>query len=142
MGDTGSLLLGFLLAVLGIKLEFPGRPLGATWLIPILILGVPIFDTVLVSISRIRRGQPIYQGGTDHTSHRLVYLQNMTQARAVMTLYLAASALSLTSFMLRDATPTQARLILAALVVIAFAALIWLEWRYKTAVEESYPPFH
>jgi hypothetical protein len=44
--------------------------------------------------------------------------------------------------MLRDATPVQARLILAALVVIAFAALIWLEWRYKTAVEESYPPFH
>jgi UDP-GlcNAc:undecaprenyl-phosphate GlcNAc-1-phosphate transferase len=131
MGDAGSLLLGFILAVLGIKLEFAGRPLAVTWMIPIIILGLPIFDSTLVVVSRLRRGQPIYQGGKDHTSHRLTAVLNITAARAVMTLYLVASILGLMALMLRDATPLQAELILAALATIFIAGLIWLEWRFK-----------
>src|SRR5574341_2646820 len=55
MGDAGSMLLGFVLAVLGIKIEFAESPLDVTWMIPIIILGLPIFDTTLVVISRLRR---------------------------------------------------------------------------------------
>jgi UDP-GlcNAc:undecaprenyl-phosphate GlcNAc-1-phosphate transferase len=142
MGDAGSLLLGFILAVLGIKLEFVGRPLAVTWMIPVIILGLPIFDTTLVVISRLRRGQPIYQGGKDHTSHRLIAVFGMTAARAVMTLYLVAAALGLTALMLRDATPFQAELILVALSAVFIGALTWLEWRFKNAPPQSIHPPH
>lgn len=56
MGDTGSLFLGFMLAALGIKLRFPANTDVVTWMVPVLVLGVPIFDTTLVVFSRIRRG--------------------------------------------------------------------------------------
>jgi UDP-GlcNAc:undecaprenyl-phosphate GlcNAc-1-phosphate transferase len=131
MGDAGSLLLGFMLAVLGIKLEFTGRPIAATWMIPIIILGVPIFDTTLVVISRLRRGRHIYEGGKDHTSHRLVSILGMSHARSVMTLYLVSAALGLTAIMLRDATPFQARLLLAGLAAAFVFALVWLEAKFK-----------
>src|SRR5690349_4114295 len=76
MGDTGSLFLGFMLAAVGIKLKFPESIAGdiVTWMVPVLVLGVPLFDTTLVTISRIRRGIPISRGGKDHFSHRLVAL--------------------------------------------------------------------
>jgi UDP-GlcNAc:undecaprenyl-phosphate GlcNAc-1-phosphate transferase len=131
MGDAGSMLLGFVLAVLGIKLQFANSPLNVTWMIPIIILGLPIFDTTLVVFSRLRRHKPIYKGGKDHSSHRLVSVFGMTSARAVITLYMIAATLGLLALMLRDATPLQARLLLAVLVVIFGASLVWLEWRFS-----------
>jgi UDP-GlcNAc:undecaprenyl-phosphate GlcNAc-1-phosphate transferase len=131
MGDAGSLLVGFILAVLGIKLTFAGRPQDVTWMIPIILLGLPIFDTTLVVISRLRRGKPVYQGGKDHTSHRLVSVFGMTPARAVMTLYLVSSVLGLLALMLRDSTPAQARLILVVLSVLFVAALFWMEFNFS-----------
>ncbi len=70
MGDVGALFLGFLLAVIGIKLTFEAESPLVTWPVPVLVLGVPIFDTALVFISRMRRGQRFLDGGTDHLSHR------------------------------------------------------------------------
>lgn len=70
MGDVGSLFLGFLLAVIGVKLTFPAESPWVTWPVPVIVLGIPIFDTALVFISRWRRGQSFLAGGTDHTSHR------------------------------------------------------------------------
>jgi UDP-GlcNAc:undecaprenyl-phosphate/decaprenyl-phosphate GlcNAc-1-phosphate transferase len=90
MGDAGSLLLGYLLAVLAIKLRFPNVDPQRTWPIPLLILAVPIFDTTLVIISRLRRGVPIFSGGRDHVSHRLVRL-GLTVRQAVATIYLVAA---------------------------------------------------
>jgi UDP-GlcNAc:undecaprenyl-phosphate GlcNAc-1-phosphate transferase len=139
MGDAGSGLLGFILAVLGIKLQFAGRPLASTWMIPVIILLMPIFDTTLVVISRIRQGKPIWEGGKDHTSHRLVAILQMTAARSVMTLYLVAGALGLTAIMVRDATPDQARLILAAIIALFVAALVWLEVRYEPPSTDAAP---
>jgi UDP-GlcNAc:undecaprenyl-phosphate/decaprenyl-phosphate GlcNAc-1-phosphate transferase len=89
MGDAGSLLLGFLLAVLALKLRFPDVDPRRTWPIPILILAVPIFDTTLVTLSRLRRGVPISSGGRDHLSHRLVRL-GMSVRQAVGTIYVVA----------------------------------------------------
>ena len=90
MGDAGSLLLGFLLAVMAIKLRFPVSQSQHSWLIPIVILGVPIFDTALVSISRLRRGVPLSAGGKDHTSHRLVQC-GLTVRMAVGVIYVGAA---------------------------------------------------
>jgi UDP-GlcNAc:undecaprenyl-phosphate GlcNAc-1-phosphate transferase len=71
MGDVGSLFLGYLLAVIGLKLTFEAESPWVTWPIPVLVLGLPLFDTAMVFISRFRRGQGFLVGGTDHLSHRL-----------------------------------------------------------------------
>jgi UDP-GlcNAc:undecaprenyl-phosphate GlcNAc-1-phosphate transferase len=126
MGDAGSLTLGFVLAVIGIKLRFIHYPLGATWMAPIIVLGVLIFDTSLVCISRLRRGRSIFQGGSDHTSHRLAQL-GIGQARAVLTLYVTAAALGVAAlFVTRSPVPT-ANLAFAALVGAGGLALMFFE---------------
>jgi UDP-GlcNAc:undecaprenyl-phosphate GlcNAc-1-phosphate transferase len=89
MGDAGSLLLGFMLAVLALKLRFTDVDPQRAWLVPILILAVPIFDTSVVTLSRLRRSVPISAGGKDHVSHRLVRL-GLTVRQAVAAIYLAA----------------------------------------------------
>jgi UDP-GlcNAc:undecaprenyl-phosphate GlcNAc-1-phosphate transferase len=73
MGDAGSLFLGVMLAALGMLIELPVHPLLAA-AIPVLVLTVPVLDTALVVIARIRHGISPFQGGKDHTSHRLVRL--------------------------------------------------------------------
>jgi len=87
MGDAGSLFLGFMLAAVGLKLRFPGQPDAVTWMIPILVLGVPVLDMTLVTVSRLRRHvNPWTTAGKDHLSHRLVQ-RGATQRRAVLTIY-------------------------------------------------------
>ena len=72
MGDMGALVLGFVLAVLGIKLEFGVQPLGITWMVPVLVLALPIFDINLVVFTRLIEGRSPGEAGKDHTSHRLM----------------------------------------------------------------------
>ena len=73
MGDSGSQVLGFVLAALGLATSWKvAESTVATLLIPLLVLAVPILDTALVTASRAFEGRPITQGGRDHTSHRLV----------------------------------------------------------------------
>lgn len=92
MGDAGSLFLGFVLAAVGIKLRFPANVTFVTWMVPVMVLGMPIADTALVFISRLRRGRnPLTTPGKDHISHRLVRLGH-TPREAVLTLYLAGGA--------------------------------------------------
>ena len=71
MGDAGSLFLGVMLAALGMLLSLDRGSL-VTAAVPVLILTVPVLDTALVSVARIRHGISPFQGGRDHTSHRLV----------------------------------------------------------------------
>jgi UDP-GlcNAc:undecaprenyl-phosphate GlcNAc-1-phosphate transferase len=71
LGDAGSLLLGFLLASLGLLLDLDVSNDLKRIAVQALIVGVPVFDTVLVVIARRREGRPITVGGTDHASHRL-----------------------------------------------------------------------
>ncbi len=71
MGDAGSLFLGVMLASLGMLLSLDRGVLVAA-AVPVLILTVPVLDTALVTVARIRHGISPFQGGRDHTSHRLV----------------------------------------------------------------------
>ncbi|MGE5601774.1 MAG: MraY family glycosyltransferase [Nitrososphaerales archaeon] len=88
MGDTGSLFLGFTLASLAIKLRFPANSSFVTWMVPVFVLAVPIFDTTLVFISRLRRRlNPLTTPGKDHLSHRLAWLTGSTR-EAVLICYI------------------------------------------------------
>ena len=71
-------------------------------MVPVLVLGVPLFDTILVTVSRIRRGIPISRGGKDHLSHRLVAL-GLTKREAVLVLYLIQGALGVAALVVMQA---------------------------------------
>lgn len=73
MGDAGSTFLGFLLALIGVRLRFDNL-VEVTFLVPVVVLGIPILDTTLVVASRKLHGRPVFLGGRDHISHRLVHV--------------------------------------------------------------------
>ena len=88
MGDGGAMFLGFLMATLGLKLRLEHSSHVSAWLAPLLILGVTVFDTTLVTISRSRRGLlPFAAPGKDHAAHRLANL-GLGHRGAVVTMYL------------------------------------------------------
>ena len=129
MGDTGSLFLGFLLAAVGIKLRFPSNSDTITWMIPVLVLAVPVFDTTLVFISRLRRGKnPLTTPGKDHISHRLAFLTG-SRREAVLLCYLLAGSVGLASIFITKANLVEATTVGGALLLIALYGLWWLEFR-------------
>lgn len=131
MGDAGSLFIGFVLAAVGIKLRFLDLPVTATWFIPILVLGLPIFDTTLVFISRVRRGvNPLTTPGTDHTSHRLV-ARGATRREAVLTLYLVAGALGVVAMFCAQGNLFTNYFALAMVGALGILALYELEFKKR-----------
>ncbi|HET7184247.1 MAG TPA: hypothetical protein VFI82_06150 [Terriglobales bacterium] len=86
MGDTGSLFIGFLLGSCSLLQVTHLSGLSAFVFVPVLVFAIPLFDTFFVSVTRRMRGQPICQGGTDHSSHRLVRL-GLNERGAVVLLY-------------------------------------------------------
>ena len=129
MGDTGSLFLGFLLAAVGIKLRFPTNSNTITWMIPLFVLAVPIFDTTLVFVSRLRRGKnPLTTPGKDHISHRLALLTG-SRREAVLICYLIAGATGLAAVFITEAARTEALSVGAAMVMIGLYGIWWLEFR-------------
>jgi UDP-GlcNAc:undecaprenyl-phosphate GlcNAc-1-phosphate transferase len=127
MGDAGSMFLGFVLAAVGIKLRFPNHPNVITWMIPVVVLGLPIFDTTLIVVSRLRRGiNPLTNPGKDHVSHRLVSL-GLSQRRAVILLYGVCCALGLVGLLIMHAGLVPAYALGIAAFLIGLASLVGLE---------------
>ncbi|MGZ4336596.1 MAG: hypothetical protein ACXVRA_04700 [Gaiellaceae bacterium] len=97
MGDSGSQVIGFTLAALGLASSYTvASSTVATLVLPMLVLAVPILDTTLVTIVRLLEGRPVSQGGRDHSSHRLVSL-GVSETGAVVLLALVSTALGATS---------------------------------------------
>jgi UDP-GlcNAc:undecaprenyl-phosphate/decaprenyl-phosphate GlcNAc-1-phosphate transferase len=97
MGDSGSQLIGFLLAALGLASAYTvASSTLVTLLLPVLVLAVPILDTTLVTVVRLLDGRSIAQGGRDHSSHRLVSL-GISETGAVVLLAAISAALGGTS---------------------------------------------
>jgi UDP-GlcNAc:undecaprenyl-phosphate GlcNAc-1-phosphate transferase len=89
MGDSGSLFIGFLLASLAVYRRSQASSVLAVLGVPILIFLLPILDTTLVTFTRLLRGQSPAQGGTDHTSHRLVSF-GLNEVQTLFILYAIA----------------------------------------------------
>jgi UDP-GlcNAc:undecaprenyl-phosphate/decaprenyl-phosphate GlcNAc-1-phosphate transferase len=121
MGDTGSLFLGFMLAVITIDVDTALQvPRG--FLVPLMILAIPVLDTSMVTLARLRRGRSVMEGGRDHLSHRLV-ARGSSPRRAVATL-LAAEAMLATVAVLagRDVVPLGTAAAVAVVVLAAITA--------------------
>ena len=101
LGDTGSHLVGYLLAVMAILPHFYTAHNPRVWavFIPLLILGVPLGDLAWVVLLRWRIGQPFYIGDNNHLSHRLVK-SGFSKQQAVLLIWLLATILGALSFLL------------------------------------------
>ena len=103
MGDCGSLFIGFFLASSALLNPMGGRSRSflPVLAVPVLILFIPIFDTLFVMALRKFSGRSIAQGGRDHTSHRLVAL-GLSERHAVWMLYGFAAASGVLGLLVRD----------------------------------------
>jgi UDP-GlcNAc:undecaprenyl-phosphate/decaprenyl-phosphate GlcNAc-1-phosphate transferase len=86
MGDSGALLLGFLLATLAVEGLVKTAAL-ATLVLPLIVLAIPIIDTSFVFAKRMKYGQPLYEADRTHLHHRFLNI-GFSQARAVTYMYL------------------------------------------------------
>lgn len=145
MGDSGSFFLGFTLAALGVMGEWTeNRIISCT--IPILILGVPLFDFTYVIIARILKGETrtlrdiIDHCAPDHLSHRLVWF-GFTQRQAVFFIYLISATLGISGILLRNTTSlvdSQLALIQGLAIVAIIIILMVLAARRHEATMEKH----
>ena len=133
MGDSGSLFLGLFLAGLALA-PAPGlsRSLAAVLAAPVLILGVPILDTTLVTVGRLLEGRPVSQGGKDHTSHRFVDL-GMPEKQTLWMLWALAAVGGGVGLLLRSAERGTALLLGGLLVgMLTLVGAYLLAVRFRT----------
>ncbi|HZJ84760.1 MAG TPA: MraY family glycosyltransferase, partial [Syntrophomonadaceae bacterium] len=114
MGDSGSNFLGFILGCLAIMGTAKSVALISLF-IPIVILGIPIFDTFFAIIRRINNKVPIFKPDKDHLHHRLLAL-GMGHTQCVLTIYAISSVFALVAIFLSMTTNPKAMLILALLL--------------------------
>jgi UDP-GlcNAc:undecaprenyl-phosphate GlcNAc-1-phosphate transferase len=120
LGDTGSLLLGFLLGAISLMARYVDSQDDSMFpvLAPLMILGLPLFDTFSVILIRLREGRPIFQGDQMHLSHRLVRI-GMTKSQAVYFNYLMAFSISSTALFM-----INSRLLHSFLAIVLVGALV------------------
>jgi len=128
MGDGGAMFLGFLMATLAAKMRFANMHHRISWIVPLLILAVPIFDTTLVIVSRSRRGLlPFATPGKDHTAHRLANL-GLGQMSAVLVLYAFGVLFGITALIVGKLPLRGAYLVGAGALAVVVLCVFLLEF--------------
>jgi len=121
LGDSGSMFLGFVLAVASIWTQRKG-PTAAALLIPILALGIPILDTTLSVVRRVGRGQSPFTADRDHLHHRLLAIGH-THRGAVLSLYTASAVFALGGLAMLDNDMTHRVIALSTVVAVVVILL-------------------
>ncbi len=135
MGDMGAYTLGFVLAILAIKLKFAAQPLNVTWMVPVFVLALPIVDINLAIFTRLLERRPLMLAAKDHVSHRLLGL-GLTQRQTLALLYLFSVLYGLVALAISQAVPDQALAIGGAGLLslsLIFCLLILVRWRQGRA---------
>lgn len=127
MGDAGSLFIGFMMAYLGLKMRTTVSEIPQLFA-PVVVLGVAVLDTLMVVVSRLRRGVSPFTGGQDHLSHRLRRL-GLSVRRSVTTLLIAAIAMGVLAIGLSEAPASVGYWFLAAVAVSGVMATVVLTTR-------------
>jgi UDP-GlcNAc:undecaprenyl-phosphate GlcNAc-1-phosphate transferase len=137
MGDGGSLFIGYMIAALTILSTYykTGVPTALPVLTPLIILGVPLFDTFSVLLIRFRMGRPLMQGDTNHFSHRLVNL-GMTPKQAVVFIYLVTICVAMAALPLAY-LPLRSALIQTLQVGLWFVLIFLIERAGKRKIENE-----
>jgi len=124
MGDTGSQLLGFLLAAISIE----GAIKSATAFViavPILAFGLPIYDTLFAMIRRKVNGNPIMQADKGHLHHRLLDM-GLSQKQAVVIMYFISAILGGIAIIAMRMSTQRAYFLLTSVIVI----IVFVAWKY------------
>lgn len=115
MGDTGALFLGFMLAVISIEGVMKSVATIAI-VVPIIILGLPIFDTTFAIFRRLLNGRPIMEADKGHLHHKLLQ-RGLSQRQTVLILYLISGVFGLSAVLIAKANSKQA-VIIAGIIII------------------------
>ncbi len=127
MGESGALFVGLMMSTLAIMLKFSNLTTYTSWMIPIVILAVPLFDLALVVASRLWRGlAPSRSPGTDHAAHRLASL-GMGESAAVITMYTASVLAGGLAVLLTWLSVAQAYVVFGLVVLAGMLAIVRLE---------------
>lgn len=131
MGDGGAYFIGFLMATSTCTATFSGYQRPQTVFVPLLILAVPLYDTISVLLIRLRNGKSPFVGDKNHFSHRLVDL-GLTTTQAVLTIYLVTSICCLGALLLYKVDFVGAILLfLQTLLVLVLIAIMEYAARKK-----------
>lgn len=133
MGDTGSLVIGYMLSIIAIMGNWKVAAWNNSLLIPLLILGYPIFDTTLVSIVRMLEKRSVFQGGKDHSSHRLALI-GLRRNGAVLAIYLISALLGTAALIITKVDVVTGM----AVGIIAFLAMLVLGVRLAFVDTKQY----
>ncbi len=126
MGDSGALPLGFILAVLGIKLQFD-QAFSVLWVVPIFVLVLPVFDINLVVFTRLAEGRSPGEAGKDHTSHRLMSI-GFSQRQTLLLLVMVNGLFGVLGLLV-SAAPAEIAVRLAGFgVLLLFALFVFMMW--------------
>jgi len=133
IGDTGATFLGYILAVVSIQGVFKVHAV-ITFVIPFLILGVPIFDTTFAIIRRVISGRHPFSADREHLHHRLVDM-GFNKKQTVRILYAVSALLGISSVMLVTQKIAYAIIIIA--VSLAISVVMWIIFRDDKMKVES-----
>lgn len=123
MGDTGAMFLGFILSVVSIMGTFKAYAV-VSFVVPFLVLGLPLFDTGFAILRRIKNRKPIMGADRGHLHHRLLDM-GLNQRQTVGILYLISSVLGLSAIVLIGAGAVRAMVLVASIIIaIAFAFFV------------------
>ena len=129
LGDSGAQMLGFILSIIGIwYTPLVSINQNSSWFVPILILGIPIFDTCLVFISRFRKKMPFYKANLDHTYHRLI-TAGLPISRAIYFIHFFAILLGWIGILLMYLLPLIANVLFGLCVFTAGGIITYLEFK-------------
>ena len=120
MGDTGATFLGYILATMSIQGLFKYYAV-ISFVVPFMILGLPIFDTAFAFIRRIAHGQSPMHADRSHIHHRLIDM-GLNQKQAVATLYVISAILGLSAVVLTTSGEQKAMLLFLALCIVGVVA--------------------
>lgn len=124
MGDMGAYTLGFVLAILAIKLKFAAQPLNVTWMVPVFVLALPVLDINLAIATRLLERRPLMLAAKDHVSHRIMDL-GATQRQTLALLYLFSAIFGLVALAVSQADVADA-LALGGLCLLALLGIFCL----------------
>ncbi|MBN2314821.1 MAG: undecaprenyl/decaprenyl-phosphate alpha-N-acetylglucosaminyl 1-phosphate transferase [Sedimentisphaerales bacterium] len=127
MGDAGSLVVGFFVALLSLRITYYHEAQSGQWypvLMPLVVMAVPLYDFISVTLLRISQGKSPFVGDTQHFSHRLKK-HGLTDIQTALTLYLATLCTGLGATFLYQVNRIGAALILIQTILVLFIIAIF-----------------
>ena len=130
LGDSGAQTLGFLLAAVAIIYKPNTGIQSSTWFVPILIFYVPLFDLMLVVLSRLKRNRQVHKASVDHTYHRLAE-RGLPVHHAVLVMHGVSLIMSMVGYLCLSLPTVYANIVLCLAIFFGIAAFLELDKDYR-----------